>query len=104
MAKKSDGLLDKLNKLLDHYTKGKQDMDTRRTRKNGWNDIVNAYMGKLPKTWPYMSVVTDPVIRTAILEKNNRLINAKLQGRLEPREGGDMIKAKINNAILDYQW
>jgi len=104
MAKKSDQELDKLNKLLDHYTKGKQDMDTRRTRKNGWNDIVNAYMGKLPKNWPYMSVVTDPMIRTAILEKNNRLINAKLQGRLEPREGGDMIKAKINNAILDYQW
>jgi hypothetical protein len=104
MAKKSDQLLEKLNKLLDHYTKGKQDMDTRRTRKNGWNDIVNAYMGKIPKNWPYMSVVTDPVIRTTILEKNNRLINAKLQGRLEPREGGDMIKAKINNAILDYQW
>lgn len=104
MAKKTTEFLEKLNKLLDHYTKGKQDMDTRRTRKNGWNDIVNAYMGKLPKNWPYMSVVTDPVIRTAILEKNNRLINAKLQGRLEPREGGDMIKAKINNAILDYQW
>lgn len=104
MAKKSTEYLEKLNKLLDHYDKGRQDMDTRRTRKNGWNDIINAYMGKLPKNWPYMSVVTDPVIRTAILEKNNRLINAKLQGRLEPREGGDMIKAKINNAVLDYQW
>lgn len=89
---------------MDHYSKATQDMDTRRIRKNGWNDIINAYMGKLPKNWPYQSVVTDPRIRTTILEKTARLLNSKLQGRLIPREGGDMIKARINNAILDFQW
>ncbi len=95
----------KLTLLMDHYSKGVQDMDTRRTRANGWNEVINAYMGKLDLTkWPYNSVVTDPRIRTTILEKTARLLNAKLQGRLIPREGGDIIKARINNALLDYQW
>lgn len=94
----------KLAQLMDHYSNGKQDTDTRMTRKNGWNDIINAYMGKLPANWPYNSLVTDPRIRTTVLEKTSRLLNAKLQGRLVPREGGDMIKAQINNALLDFQW
>lgn len=87
-----------------HYNRGRQDMDTRRTRKNGWNDVINAYMGKLPTNWPFLSVVTDPRIRNTILEKTARLLNAKLQGRLIPRENGDVIKARINNALLDFQW
>lgn len=89
---------------MTHYNKGRQDVDTRMTRKNGWNDVINAYMSKLPSNWPYNSIVTDPRIRTTILEKTSRLLNAKLQGRLVPREGGDMIKAQINNALLDFQW
>ena len=87
-----------------HYNRGRQDMDTRRTRKNGWNDIWRAYMSKLPSNWPYNSVVTVPLLRTTILEKTARLLNAKLQGRLVPREGGDMVKAKIQNTLLDFQW
>lgn len=95
---------DRLTPLLLHYSRGVQDSNTRRTRKNGWNEVTNAYMGKLPLNWPYQSVVVDPRIRTAVLEKTARLLNAKLQGRLVPREGGDIIKARINNAILDFQW
>lgn len=95
---------EKLEKLLDHYTKGSEDMDSRMTRKNGWNDVIRAYLGQLPANWPYNSVVTDPRIRTTIVEKNGRLLNSKLQGRLIPREGGDVLKARINNAILDFQW
>lgn len=87
-----------------HYSIGTQDMDTRRIRKNGWNEVINAYMGKLPINWPYQAVVTDPRIRTTITEKTSRLLNSRLQGRLIPREGGDVLKARINNAILDYQW
>lgn len=108
MAKKKNqvesGPDPKLVNLLDHYNKGREDMDTRRTRKNGWNDVINAYMGKLPKNWPFLAQTTDPRIRTTILEKTARLLNAKLQGRLVPREGGDIVKARINNAILDFQW
>lgn len=95
---------EKLQKLSEHYIKGVQEMDTRRTRKNGWNDVVDAYMSVLPKNWPHQARVTDPRIRTAILEKTARLLNSKLQGKLIPREGGDVIKARINNALLDFQW
>ena len=93
-----------IDDLQRHYLRGRQDMDTRRTRKGGWNDIISAYMGKLPANWPFLSVVTDPRLRTTITEKSARLINSKLQGRLVPREGGDVVKAKVNNAILDFQW
>lgn len=87
-----------------HYNMWREDNDTRRTRKNGWNDITDAYWGKLPDDWPYESRVVDPRIRTSVIEKDSRLLNAKLRGRLVPREGGDMLKAKINNAVLDFQW
>lgn len=95
---------EKLQKLSEHYSTGVAEMDTRRTRKNGWNDVIDAYMSKLPTNWPHQAKVTDPRIRTAILEKTARLLNSKLQGRLVPREGGDVIKARINNALLDFQW
>jgi len=87
-----------------HYTYGSQDMEARKLRKNGWDEIVKAYYGKLPNNWAYLSRVTDPVIRTAIIEKTSRLFNGKLRGQVVPREGGDVVKAKIINAILDYQW
>ena len=87
-----------------HYKIWQEDNDQRRTRKNGWNDVTDAYWGKLPSDWPYTSKVIDPRIRTSLTEKNARLLNAKLRGRLVPREGGDVLKARINNALLDFQW
>lgn len=91
-------------KLMDHYVNGRQEMDTRRIRKNGWNDRLRAFMGILPANWPYTAKVVDPRIRTSLTEKTSRLLNAKLHGQLVPREEGDMLKARINNAVLDYQW
>jgi hypothetical protein len=93
-----------LVELQEHYTKAFAENDTRRVRKNGWNDVLKAYFGDLPKNWPYLSRVVDPIIRTTILEKTARLFNGKLKGTLAPREGGDIIKAKIHNSILDFQW
>lgn len=93
-----------LTEIGEHYTKGFSENDTRRVRKNGWNDVLKTYFGNLPANWPYIARVTDPVIRTTILEKTARLFNGKLKGNLVPREGGDIIKAKIQNSILDYQW
>jgi hypothetical protein len=87
-----------------HYTYGTQDMETRKLRKNGWDDIIKAYYGKLPANWPYLSKVVDPVIRTALMEKTSRLFNGKLRGVVVPRESGDVVKSKIINAILDYYW
>lgn len=87
-----------------HYTYGSQDMETRKLRKNGWDDIIRAYYGKLPSNWPYISRIVDPVIRTAAIEKTSRLFNGKLKGTVVPRESGDAVKAKIINTILDYYW
>jgi hypothetical protein len=93
-----------LPEVLYHYEMVKEDNNIRQTRENGWNDVIDAYWGKLPNEWPFDSRVSIPIIRTSLTEKNARLINSKLRGRLIPREGGDVLKAKINNAILDFQW
>lgn len=95
---------DILTQVTHHYTSWKEDNDKRRTRPNGWNAVTDAYWGKLPSDWPYTSKVVDPRIRTSLTEKNARLLNGKLRGRLVPREGGDVLKARLNNAILDFQW
>lgn len=100
MTNKEDVLVEVLN----HYAHWTEDRDQRMNRKNGWNAVIDAYWGKLPTNWPYISRVHDPRIRTVMIEKNARLMNNKLRGRLVPREGGDMLKARINNSVLDYQW
>ncbi len=94
----------KYNECESHYLLWTEDNDTRLTRKNGWNDITDAYWGKLPESWPFSSRVVDPRIRTVINEKNARILNSKLRGRIVPREGGDVVKARLNNAKLDYDW
>ena len=93
-----------LTEVLQHYKMWKDDNERRRNRENGWNDITDGYWGNLPEDWPYVSRTTDPRIRTSLVEKNGRLLNNRLRGKLIPREGGDMIGANINNSILDYQW
>jgi len=95
---------DVLTQVLSHYDSWTEDRDIRLSRKNGWNAVIDAYWGKLPDSWPYISRVSDPRIRTVLIEKNARLMNNKLRGRLVPREGGDMLKARLNNSLLDYQW
>lgn len=90
--------------LLRNYTRGTADMEQRLNRKNGWKDIVKMYLNQIPTPWPFIAKVTEPLIRTAILEKNGRLLNSKLRGKLVPREHGDIISAKINNALIEYQW
>lgn len=100
MYKKDDALIE----VTSHYDDWKDDNDQRMNRDNGWNDITDAYYGRLPDDWPYNSFVVDPVLSTTLIEKNARLLNSRLKGRLVPREGGDAVKARINNAILDFQW
>ena len=93
-----------LAELNYHYTFSQDDMDKRKLRKNGWDDTLKAYFGKLPSTWPYQTQVTDPVIRTAILEKTARMFAGKLRGTIVPREGADAVSAKVMNSVLDFQW
>lgn len=61
----------------------------------GWIDENN---------WPYDALLFDPRVFTFIFEKTSRLIANKPRGKLIPRQSGDVISAKINNAILDAQW
>ena len=56
------------------------------------------------ETWPYDALMFDPRIFTMIFEKTSRLIADKPEPQLTPREGGDVLMAKINNMLLDYQW
>jgi hypothetical protein len=93
-----------LNQLQQHHLWWTDDNQMRITRKSGWRDIIDAYWGKLPDDWPFISKTVDPRIRTSLLEKNARLTNRTLKGKVIPREGGDIIKARVNNAIIDYQW
>ena len=102
--KRNKPLADAQLMLEEHYQDGTQEMDARRTRRNGWNAVLKAYLNRLPKNWPYQSRVTDPRIRTTILEKTARLLNSKLKGTVTPREGGDQVGAKVNNALLNLQW
>lgn len=95
---------DILTEVLSHYSAWTVDNQKRLTRKFGWNDITDSYYGKLPDDWPFTARTVDPRIKTAIQEKNARLVNGKLRGRLVPRESGDILKARIQNAIIDYQW
>ncbi len=103
MAKKSPKE-DILQVVQQHYLDWTEDRDIRMTRENGWNDVLDAYFGRLPENWPYLSRVVDPRLRTTIVEKKARLTNSKLRGRLVPREGADIVTARINNALLDFQW
>jgi len=97
-------VVDPIGELLEHYFDWNEDSEKRRTRDHGWNEIIDAYNGQLPDDWPYNAEVVDPRIRTTLLEKKARLTNSKLRGRLVPREGGDILKARLNNSVLDFQW
>jgi hypothetical protein len=93
-----------LLEVQSHYKMWTDDNQKRMNRKNGWNAITDAYWGHLPNDWPYISRTVIPILRTSLIEKNGRLLNSKLRGKLVPREGGDTVSAILNNAILDYQW
>lgn len=94
-----------LTDINQHYNDWTADMMTRKTNKRGWDDITKAYLGYLDKNWPFLNKIVDPRIRTAVEEKNARLLNAKLKGRIVPRDNhGDNLKARIHNEIIDFQW
>lgn len=93
-----------IEEVIEHYNDWNYDSEIRRNRDRGWNEIIDAYNGQLPDDWPYLSQVVDPRIRTILLEKKARLTNSKLKGRLVPREGGDILKSRLSNLVLDFQW
>lgn len=95
---------DTLAECLGHYRQWDNDITQRITRKFGWNDVTDAYYGKLPDDWPFESKTVDPRIRTNLIEKNARLTGGRITGRVLPVENGDNIKARMIQALIDYQW
>lgn len=107
-------MADQLNEYFSdcnqHYQLGFQETDNRRTGKGRIGSISFDEADELfrswldEKKWPYDALLFDPRVFTFIIEKTSRLLGSRLRGELVPREGSDVLGAKINNAILDLQW
>lgn len=85
-----------------HYDLSREDLEARYKDWNKKDELFRSHINEAG--WPYSAMVFDPRVFTAIFEKSARLLANKPKGRMVPREGGDVLGAKINNAILDYQW
>lgn len=85
-----------------HYNMGLEDLERRFP---DWDKKTELFYSHIDESnWPYNSQIFVPQTFTTIFEKMSRLNAGKPKGRLVPREGGDVMKAKIANALLDYQW
>jgi len=93
-----------------HTDQGFQETERRTTGKNrigsiSFNEADELFRSWIDEnTWPYDALLFDPRIFTFIFEKTSRLISNKPRGKLIPREGSDILAARINNQLLDYQW
>lgn len=93
-----------------HIDLGFNETERRTTGKNrigsiSFNEADELFRSWLDENkWPYEALLFDPRVFTFIFEKTSRLIANKPKGHLSPREGSDALSARINNALLDYQW
>lgn len=85
-----------------HYDLSREDLEARYTDWNKKDELFRSHINEAG--WPYSAMVFDPRTFTVIFEKSARLLANKPKGRLVPREGGDVLGSKINNALLDFQW
>lgn len=85
-----------------HYDIAKQDLETRIKDFDKKDILFRSHINE--SSWPYRSLVFDPRVFTTIYEKTARILANKPRGRMIPREGGDVLKAKICNEILSFQW
>lgn len=101
---------DIFREVKNHSDIGFQETDRRATGRNQIGTISFDEADELFRSWidennwPYDALLFDPRIFTFIFEKTSRLIANKPKAHLVPREGADVMSAKINNALLDYQW
>lgn len=87
---------------MQHYTMAKSDLDHRISDWNTKDELFRSHINEAD--WPYSAQVFDPRTFTAIFEKSARLLANKPRGKMIPREGGDVLGAKINNQLLAFQW
>ncbi len=93
-----------------HTDQGFNETDSRSTGRGrigsiSFNEADELFRSWLDEDkWPYDALLFDPRVFTFIFEKTSRLIANKPKGRLTPRDGSDALSARINNALLDFQW
>lgn len=88
--------------VVNHYMMAREDLDT---RIKDWDKKVELFYSHIDENgWPYQSEVFVPQTFTSLFEKMARLNGGKPVGRLVPREGADVVSAKVNNALLSFQW
>jgi len=115
MAKKpkktdADSQRDLLQTVKHHYDIGFEITEQRETGRNIVGRISFKEADELFRSWidennwPYDAILFDPRIFTFIFEKTSRLISNKPKGVVTPREGSDLLKARLNNELLSYQW
>lgn len=110
--KKSDAELERdlLKLVKHHHDVGFEVTDQRDTGRNAIGRISFREADELFRSWidennwPYDALLFDPRIFTFIFEKTSRLIANKPKGTVTPREGSDILKARLNNELLSYQW
>lgn len=85
-----------------HYDTAREDIDQRLSDWDKKDELFRSHIN--PVNYPYRAQVFDPRIFTALYEKTARLLANKPRGRMNPREGGDALGAKINNELLSFQW
>jgi len=85
-----------------HYVMAKEDLDVRRVDFDKKDVLFRSHIDE--SAWPYNATIFDPRVFTALYEKTARTFANKPKGRVVPREGGDVLKAKIVNELLSFQW
>lgn len=98
------------NEVRLHWQRGFAETDKRATGRNKMgitsfdeaDELFRCWLDE--NQWPYDALIFDPRIFTMIFEKTSRLIANKPEPRLTPRQGGNILMAKINNVLLEYQW
>lgn len=85
-----------------HYDTARADLDVRRLDFDKKDILFRSHIDE--SKWPYRSLVFDPRIFTTLYEKTARTFANKPRGRMLPREGGDVLRAKIINELLSFQW
>lgn len=93
---------DRYTEVMHHYRMSQEDLDSRKHDWDKKDELFQSYIDE--NKWPYASTIFVPLTFTSLYEKQARLIGGKPRGRLIPREGGDILKAKINNEVLSFQW
>lgn len=99
-----------LKEIKHHYDIGFEITEQRDTGRNTIGRISFKEADELFRSWineadwPYDALLFDPRVFTFIFEKTSRLISNKPKGKVTPREGGDLLKARLNNELLSYQW